>query len=116
VRHIETREDRWLVLHEYRPRYVEAKALSIMRGYWRPSRLYAEDGSLWRPEPVDGHELALITRMLAHTIHNPRRTLSMSYEQIGNYSVSNLRMRVQDAFGAMFALRARPYWAERARA
>jgi len=90
--------------------------LSPLRAAIGGTRGYTEDGSLWRPEPVDGHELALITRMLAHTIHNPRRTLSMSYEQIGNYSVSNLRMRVQDAFGAMFALRARPYWAERARA
>ena len=107
MRHIEIREDRWLVLHDYRPRYVEAKTLSITRRYWRHSRLYAEDGSLWRPEPVDGHELALITRILAHTIYNPRLTLSMSFERIGEYSLSNLRTIVQKAFGSM--LRSRPY-------
>ena len=56
---------------------------------------------------LDGHELALITRMLAHTIYNPRRTLSMSFERIGEYSLSNLRTIVQKAFGSM--LRSRPY-------
>jgi len=73
-----------------------------MRRYWRRSRLYAEDGSLWRPEPVDGHELALITRMLAHTIYNPRRTLSMSYERIGDYSPGTHRTTMQEAFRSMF--------------
>jgi len=40
--------------------------------------------------------------MLAHTIYSPRRTLSMSYGRIGDYSLSNLRTTVQDAFGSMF--------------
>ena len=56
---------------------------------------------------MDGHELALIARMLAHTIYNPRRTLSMSFERIGEYRLSNLRTIVQEAFGSM--LRSRPY-------
>ena len=45
--------------------------------------------------------------MLAHTIYNPRRTLSVSFERIGEYSLSNLRTIVQKAFGSM--LRSRPY-------
>src|SRR5438552_8997876 len=102
VRHIEIRDDRWVEIHENRPRYVEAKMLSITRRYWRHSRFYAEDGSLWRPEPVEGHELALVGRLLAHTI-NPRRTLTMSYERIGDYSLDTLRTSVQHGFLGVLA-------------
>ena len=102
VRHIEIRDHRWVEIHEDRPRYVEAKMLSITRRYWRHSRFYAEDGSLWRPEPVEGHELALVGRLLAHTI-NPRRTLTMSYERIGDYSLDTLRTSVQHGFLGVLA-------------
>jgi hypothetical protein len=93
---LEINSDGYIELQEELPTIVEAKLLGLLRGFWTKSRMYAADGTVWRPVPVPGQMPvpSLALRLLANTVYNPRRRVAVSYERDGRFTLDELKAQI----------------------
>jgi hypothetical protein len=89
-------------VHDRLPDSVLATALSISRRFWERSRIYDEIGGVWRVEPVGVERInpSPLSRVLAATIYNPRRSVPVQYRRTGDYELPELKTCIQQAVDA----------------
>ena len=87
--------DDYFIVRDELPACVDATLLPIRHRFWERCRIYGEDGSLWRFEPVDAPKRTFVLWLKAVTL-NPRYPLRRSYHRIGEYDFRDLRAKMQE--------------------
>lgn len=101
---IEIYEGQWCDVHDELPQSISATLQSIARRFWEHCRFYAEDGYVWRPEPLRIPALAsfpLSRWMLDTGFYNPTRALPMRYTPVGQFTLADLKPKI---FQALFVV------------
>jgi len=99
---IELYEGKWCDVHDELPRSINATVQSVARRFWRQCRVYAEDGTVWRPRPADAFRLSFLTRILSEIgLDNPTCPIPMLYERVEQCSVADLKERLAEAVMAI---------------
>ncbi len=93
---LEIHEDGYIELHDELPRVIEATLLGLLRGFWSKSRIYGEDGTVWRtaPAPEAVPRPSLVLRIQANTVYNPTRRVPVICERAGEYGLTDLKVRI----------------------
>ncbi len=94
--YIEIYEFGGIECREELPGTVRTTTLGVARRFWEQSRLYGPDRVVWRPVPAAPEDVVLsgLVRFLAFTVYNPRRTIRLRYEHIGEYKLPELKRRI----------------------
>jgi len=92
VAFLEIHEDDYIELHDELPRVIEATLLARRRGFWGKSRIYGEDGTVWRtaPAPEAVPRPSLVLRIPANTVYNPTRRVPVICERAGECGLTDL--------------------------
>jgi len=102
---IELYEGRWCDAHDELPQSMSATLQSIALRFWEHCRVYAEDGCVWRPEPLSIPVLCsfrLSRWMLVETgFYNPTCAVPMRYTLVGQYTLADLHAKISDAVSAI---------------
>ena len=102
---IELYEGRWCDAHDELPQSIGATLQGIALRFWEHCRVYAEDGSVWRPEPLGIPALSsfrLARWMLVDTgFYNPVRAVPMRYKAVGDFMLTDLKLKILDAASAV---------------
>lgn len=78
------------------PGQVRANALAICSRFWERELFYRDDGIKLRAALAEGSSCgeSVFTKLLAHTVYNPFRTLAFHYEEVGPYHVDEIKAKI----------------------
>ena len=84
----------------FRPRSMPPLQSFALR-FWEQCRIYAEDGTVWRPQPTSFRGFSFLMRLLIETgFYNRISPIAMSYEQMGQYALEGLKTSLGGALQA----------------
>ena len=90
-------------VHDGLPPSINATLQSVALRFWERCRVYAEDGTVWQPQPTGLPRLSFVRRVLvAVGFWNPPCPIAMSYAQVGRYTLADLKVKLQDAVRGMY--------------
>jgi hypothetical protein len=78
------------------PGEVRANTLAICSRFWEREHFYRDDGTKFRATPADGASCGVsgLTKLLAHILYNPFRTLAFQYADVGPFQLDEIKAKI----------------------